>query len=129
MILGIAKRCWNASQTVAGDDADRMIAFMRPGRRIQEIAAKLADILEEGGPVIVDVGPEFMHREFAADHQRAAGGQGHTRCAYAAGRMIHRERVVHAVALACIQGACEAVHHIKHAHVAEIRGLGQARRS
>src|SRR6185312_9487109 len=116
-------------EAVAGDRADRMIALVWTLWRIQKIAAELANILKEGRSVFVAVGPEFLDREFAPDDKGATGHERYAHRANAAGRVIERQRVVHAIPLARIQRAGEAIHHEQHAHMAEICSLGQARRA
>ena len=103
-----------------------MIALVRAGRRVQKPAAKLADIGEHGGVIFVDVVPEFGEREFPLQDHRAADHEGQSHRADPAGGVIERQRVIDAVAGFGIQRADKARHHEQHAHMAEIRRLGQA---
>ena len=118
------------AQSVAGDRADAMHAVFSIGRRVQEIAAKLADILENGGAIEAAIFPEFMGREFALDDQREPPVvNAMPDRADAARRMIERQRAIDAVFGFRIQPARKAVHHEQHAHMGEVRRLGQARRA
>ena len=85
------------TQTVADGDPQTVLALERIFRRVQQIAAELADILEHGRLVAAAIVPEFGGGEFVAQHERAAAEQRRPERADAAGRMIERQHVVHAV--------------------------------
>ena len=95
------------AQAIAGDGANMVVPLMRAGRRVEQPAAKLADIGEHGGVIFVNVGPEFMQREFALQDHGAAGQERHAHGADPAGGVIERQRIVDAVAGAGRQRADE----------------------
>src|SRR5262249_3295720 len=69
-----------AAQAVAATEPQVVMVLVFRRRRLQKIAAELADILEQGAVVANDVGPEIRRREFVCDHHRATSGE------HAAGR-------------------------------------------
>ena len=89
-------------EAVAAAEPDAVLPFLGMRRRIEQIAAELADILEERALVVDDVVPELPRREFLADEDRAADGQRRAEGDDAAGRVIERQAVIHPVLLARI---------------------------
>ena len=59
-------------QAVAAASLIRCVVLARMWRRVHQIAAKLADILEQRAVPCDDVVPELPRRKFLADHHRAA---------------------------------------------------------
>src|SRR5262249_34203677 len=56
------------AQPISAGQAQVMRALLWARRRVDEIAAKLADILEAGAVPAHDVVPEFARRKFVPDH-------------------------------------------------------------
>src|SRR5690606_37352714 len=85
------------TEAVAAGDPDAMSALARMRRRVEKVAAELADILEARAPARGDVVPELRDGEFLANEHRAAGDQRRADAEYAAGGVVHRQAVVDAV--------------------------------
>ena len=90
-------------------------ALVRARRRIDEIAAELADILKAGALPAHDVVPELARGKLVPDHHRAAADQQRAGRDHAAGGVIERQTIVHAVAGARIHDAGEGVAREHHA--------------
>ena len=116
-------------QTVAAGQAQMVRALLRVRRRVDEVAAELADILEAGAIPAHDIVPELAHGKFIADHHRAAPVQQRAGCDHAAGGVIEREAIVHAVAGTRVHDAGEGVAREHHAIVVHVRGLRQTGRA
>ena len=84
-------------QAVAAGEAELVLALLRMRRRVDQIAAELADILEQRAVPAHDVVPEFARGELLADHHRAAVDQNRAGRHEAAGGVVQRQAVVHAV--------------------------------
>ncbi len=105
-------------------------ALFRVRRRVDEIAAELADILEAGALPAHDVVPEIVRGEFLSDHNRATLHQQRAGREQPAGGVVERQAVVHAVARPRIHHAGEGVarqHHAVVVHVGRLRQAGRAR--
>ena len=66
-------------------------------RRVDQIAAQLADILEQRAVAGDDIVPELARRKFLGDDDRAAAHQERADRRHAADRVIHRQAIIHAV--------------------------------
>ena len=85
------------AQSVAGAQPKPMCALARVRRRVDKIAAQLADILEQRAVPLDDIVPEALHREFFGDHDRATADQQRTGRYDAADRVIERKAVIDAI--------------------------------
>src|SRR5262249_59143569 len=63
------------AQTVAARQAQMMLPLFRTGRRVDEITAKLADILKARAVPAHDVVPELARGAFVTNHHRPAVDQ------------------------------------------------------
>ena len=125
------KRVLNSSQTsgrrpLPQASRRRCCGFVRIRRRVDEIAAQFADVLEQRAVVAHDVVPELARGEFLADHHRAAVAQHRAGRHQAAGGVIHRQAVVHAVGRLRVHHAGEGVARQHHAVVVDVGGLRHA---
>ena len=125
------KRFWNASQRSGRSplpqaSAQPVLGLVRVRRRVGEVAAELADVLEQRAVVAHHVVPELARRELLADHHRAAGEQHRADRHHAAGGVIHRQAVVHAVVGPGAHHAGEGAAREHHAVVVDVGGLRQA---
>jgi hypothetical protein len=91
-----------------------------------KVAAQLADILEQRAVVTHHVVPEFTRGELLADHHRAAVEQHRADRHHAAGGVIHRQAVVHAVVRLGVHHAGEGAAREHHPVVVDVGGLRQA---
>jgi hypothetical protein len=98
-------------------------------RRVEEIAAKLADIFEDGAIVVDDVVPEGAGGETLAENDRATGGQRRAARQYAAGGVVERQADIDAVSLGHLHGALEGEHDPLDTVVIDVRSLRQAGRA
>ena len=108
-----------------------MLAFARMLRRIDEVAAKLADILEQRAIAIRDVVPEFARGKSFADHDRSAANKQRAGRHHAADRVIHRQAIVHAIVRPGIHQAGEPkapLHHRRWLTLAAFGSPGRAGR-
>src|ERR1700730_1479956 len=64
-----------AAQAIAADEPKPMLALEFGYGRLQKIAAKFADILEQGAIPAHDIAPEGAGREFVRQHHRRSRGQ------------------------------------------------------
>ena len=117
------------AQAVAARQAQMMLPLFRSGRRVDEITAKLADILKARAVPAHDVVPELARGEFVPDHHRPAVDQKRAGRDHAAGGVIERQAIVHAVAGARVHDPGKRVARQHHAIMVDVGGLGQARRS
>ena len=115
-----------AAQAVAADHPQAMVALVRARRRRREIAAELADILEERAVPANDVVPEPAGGELRRDHHRGAGHQHGAGRHHAADAVVHRQAVIEPVVRARVEHAGEPAAPAHHPMVADTRGLGQA---
>ena len=124
-------RRWNCAQTsgrrpLPQASRSRCACSFGCGRRVDQVAAQLADILEQRAVPAHDVVPEFARGEFLADHDRAAVDQQRAGRDHAAGGVIHRQAIVHAVGGAGVHHAREGVARQHQPVVIDVGGLGQA---
>ncbi len=113
-------------QAVAADETELVGALLRVRRRIDEVAAELADILQERALPAHHVVPEFAHREALADDDRAAIQQQCSGGEQTAGGVIERQAIVHAVARTRVHDGGEGMRREHQAVVVDIGGLRQA---
>ena len=92
---------------------------------MQQVAAKLADVLEQRAVPTDDVAPELAGREFFADDDRAAADQNRAGRLHAADAVIHRQAVVHPVGRLRVHHAGEPVAPLHQAGMADVGGFGQ----
>ncbi len=95
------------AQPVAAGKPQPVRALARMLRRMHQIAAQLADILEQRAIEIADVVPEFLCGKFVADDDGAAVHQYGAGRDHAADRVIHRQTIIHAVVRAAVHQAGE----------------------
>src|SRR5438270_12080973 len=87
-----------AAQAIAAGEPQLMLVFLRGGRRIDEIAAELADILKERALPCDDVRPKAACREFVCNHHRSAGDEDGADRNHPANAVVERQAIVYAVA-------------------------------
>ena len=104
-----------------------MRALARMRRRFHEIAAQLADVLEQRAVVGDHLVPEFAGGKFFADEHRAAGDQRRADGDDPAGGVVHRQAVVHAVIGARVHHAAKATGRKHDPIVVDVGGLRHAR--
>ncbi len=104
-------------------------SFERMGRRIEKIAAELADIFEERRAMGLAFVPKSRSRELSRENDGATDGKRAADGADAARRMIERQRHIHTVAARGARDGRESVGQDEKAQMADIGGLGQARRA
>src|SRR5262249_38917431 len=63
------------AQPVAAGEPELVAGLLRMRRRVNEVAAQLADVVEDRAVPSRNIVPELARGEFLADHQRAAGDQ------------------------------------------------------
>ena len=117
------------AQAVAAAEPDLMALVRRARRRVQEIAAQLADIEYERGLVSRRVLPEIPGREFLADDDRAAPDERRAGREHPAIGMVHRQGVVHPVVRPDIHHRGEALRHRHQPVMVDVRGLRHPRRA
>ena len=100
--------------------------LVRLRRRVDEVAAELADILEDGALVAHDVVPELARGELFADHHGAAVDEHGAGRDHAAARVVHRQAVVHAVGGLRVHHACKAERRQQEPVVVDVRRLRHA---
>ncbi len=98
----------------------------RRRRGIEQIAAELADVLEDGAAVAPDVVPERRGGKSIADEHRAAIDQHRSGRHRAADAVIHRQAVIHAVVWPRVHHAGEPVGPVHQPEMADDRGLRQS---
>ena len=106
-----------------------MRSLARTMRRVDQIAAELADVLDERAVPCDDVVPEMPRRKFVADHDRAAAHQHRAGRHDAADAVIERQAVIHAVAWAGVHEAGEPKAPLQQPPVAHTGGLRQSGRA
>ncbi|KAH8717913.1 hypothetical protein HC256_002589 [Beauveria bassiana] len=122
------------TQAVADGDGDLVLLVevltgdgVALRRRGEQVAQRLADVLDAGGVVLADVLPEGLCGEFAAEGLRAARDDGGAKGEQGGGAVVQRHRRVHDVA------AAAAEQHGAHGAAGDALGprddggLGQAR--
>ncbi len=114
------------TQAVAAGEPQLVLGLVRLRRRIDQIAAQLADILHHRAIVVDDVVPEIAHREALADIDRSAGDQQRADRAEAAGGVIHRQAHIIAVRGARAHHAGKAETGEHDAVMIDVRRLRQA---
>ena len=92
---------------------------------MQQVAAKLADVLEQRAVPSDDIVPELAGREFFANHHRAAGDKNRAGRQHAADAVIHRQAVIHPVGRLRIHHAGKPMAPLHDAGMADVGGLGQ----
>ena len=127
----MSNRSWKClphvgAQPVAAGEPQSVRMLARMPRRVHQIAAQLADILEQGAVEVADIVPEFLRGEFVADDDRAAVHQHGAGRHHAADRVIHRQAIVHAVVRAAVHQAGEPETPLQQPMVADIGGLRQS---
>ena len=93
---------------------------------MEQIAAKLADVLEHRAVPTDNIVPELAGRELFPDHDRAAADQNCAGRKHAADAVIHRQAVIHPVRRLRIHHAGKPVAPLHDAGMADVGGLGQA---
>src|SRR5262252_97037 len=83
------------AQAVAAGESQPMRALARVWRRVQQVTAELADILEQRAIPVGDIIPELACRELVADHYRTAIDQHGAGGDDAADAVVHRQTIVH----------------------------------
>ena len=96
-------------------------------RRLQQIAAELADILEQRAVEARDVLPEIRGREFFGERDGCAGKQHAAGRDHAADGMIDRQAIIKAIVRRRAGEACEPAAPVEDAAMADAGGLRQAR--
>ena len=94
---------------------------------VQQVAAKLADVLKRGALPADDVAPELARREPLAHDQRAASSQHRARSQHTTNAVIHGQAVVQPIALLSVHHAREPQPPLHHVRVAHVDGLGHSR--
>ena len=114
------------TQAVAAGEPQLVFGLVRLRRRIDQIAAQLADILHHRAIVVDDIVPELAHRKALADIDRSAGDQQRADRAEPARGVVHRQ--AHIVAVGCARahhaGKAETGEH--DAVVVDVRRLRHA---
>ena len=113
-------------QAVAAGKAQPMRGLARMRRRVHQITAQFADVLEDGAVPARDVVPEFARGEFLPDHRGAAVDQDRAGRDHAADRVIHGQTIVQPVARLGVHDAGEAVAREHQPVVIDVGGLGHA---
>ena len=114
-------------QAVAAAHPDPVLRLMRIGLGLQQVAAQLADILEQRALPADDLVPELARRKFLSDHDGAPPDQHRAARQHAPDAVIHRQAVVHPVARARVHHAGEPVAPLHQPVVTDVGGLGQPR--
>ena len=102
-----------------------MRRLLRRGLGVQQVAAELADVLEQRAVPAEDVGPELMGRKSFADHHRPATHQNRAGREHTADAVVHRQTVVHPVARPSVEQAGKPMAPLQQAKMAHGGGLGQ----
>ena len=102
-----------------------MFDLMRMELGVKQVAAKLADILEQRAVPADDVAPEFACGKFFAEHHRAAANERRAGRQHAADAVIHRQAIIHPVFRAGIHHAGEPVAPLHQTVMTHVGGLGQ----
>ncbi len=116
-------------QPVADDQPEPVPTFVRMVRRIEQIAAELADILEQGGVEADTVAPEGAGRELAAQGDGPAHRQRDAGRTDPADRVIERQGRIDHIARCRSGGRGKGMHGQQHAQVGDPRSLRQAGRA
>src|SRR2546422_173597 len=116
-------------QPVAAGQPDPVLRLVGRALRVDEIAAELADVLEQRAVPADHVMPELTGGELVPDHHGAAADQHRAGRQHAADAVVHRQAVVHPVAGAGVHHAGEPVTPLHQPSVADPGGLGQAGRA
>ena len=127
-----AKRSWKSSQTFACSPLPqarrrRCCRSFGCGGLRDEIAAKLADILEIVQSQSTTSSQKWLAENRVADHHRTAIDQHRASRDDATNAVIHRQAIVHPVARLCVHHAREPEAPLHHASVADVGGLGHSR--
>ena len=118
-----------AAQSVAADQPQPVLVFEFGWRRLQQIAAKLADVLEQRAIPAHDIVPEMAHREFVRQHHRSSRAQHAAGRDDAADAVEQRQAVVQTI-LGCRAGqAGKPAAPVQDATMADTGGLRQAGRA
>ena len=113
-------------KSIAEGKTQAMAPLVGRGRRGDEIAAELADVLKDRAVPARDVAPEPARRELFGDHHRAAVDQRRGERGDAADAVAERQAIVQAVVGAHVGKAGEPMAPGDDAMVADGGGLGQA---
>ena len=115
-----------AAQAVAAGEPEPMARFIFGRRRAQEIAAELADILEQRAVPAHDIVPEFACGKFVGQHHRAARAQHAAGRDDAADAVIDRQAIVQPVVDGSRRQSGEPAAPVQDAAMADAGGLRQA---
>src|SRR5271154_3193669 len=110
-------------ESVAAAQSDFMIGFARMRRAVDQIPAKLADILKNGAFPFGDVIPEPGRGEALPHQDRTARNQYRADRHYSANAVIHRQTIVHPVARARAHQSREPIAPLQYAEMADLGGL------
>ena len=114
-----------AAKAVAASQSQAAMPFATPGRRIQEIAAEFADILNLGAIPAADIAPKAARGEFFGDDGGTAGNQ---RCHHrhnAPDTVVERQTVIHAIFRRISKQPLEPQGPDQKSAMADTRRLGQ----
>ena len=106
-----------------------MLRLARRRLGVQQVAAQLADVLEQRAVPADDVAPELAGRESLAEHHRRAADERRAGRHHAADAVIHRQAVVHPVAAANAHQPGKPVAPLHQPEVADLGRLGQPGRA
>src|SRR5471032_2833701 len=103
-----------------------MSVFVWGRTRFQQIAAELADVLEQGAVPADNVIPKSPRGKFFSENDRPAGNQHAARRHDAADAVIDRQAVIHAIVRRRVYQTGEPASPVQNATMAYARCLGHA---
>ena len=118
-----------AAQAVAAGKPQPVLSFEFGNRRLQEIAAELADILEQRAVEADEIAPEILRRKLFGQRHRCARKQHAAGRDNAADGVIEGETIVKTVIGLGVGEACEPAAPVQDTAMADARSLGQAGRA
>src|ERR1700722_12621618 len=84
-------------QPVATGHPYTVTRLIRRRRGVEQVAAKLTNVLQEGAVPVDDIVPELAGGKLFPDHEGAAGDQNRARRLHTAYAVIHGQAVIHPV--------------------------------
>src|ERR1700722_3102335 len=84
-------------QSVATGHPDTMTGLVRRRRGVEQVTAKLTNVLEEGAVPVDNIVPELAGGKIFPDHEGAAGDQNRSWHLHTANAVIHGQAVIHPV--------------------------------
>src|SRR5215471_11784606 len=113
-------------QPIAAAKPDTMPPFPWMRRRIDEVSAELANILENRALPLRDLVPEAARRKLLPEHDRSAAHQHRPSRHHAANAMIHRQAIVHPIRWTRVHHAREPMAPLHQSKVTDICRLRQS---